>query len=324
MVIGLIYRIDYIGENTILKNCKYAGSTTRLDKWSGYFGSPSTKGCIKCKMWRQLSKSRPEDFKKIIITEVFQGESITQKEAEYLKSVSNDIIADKEWLNASIPREGAFPQYSFTKEKMQERETKRKYTTYKKTGFEYGFLDIEKRRNTCNERYGVSNYNQLDTQKLKNSLHKKKFFSQMSKEDKKLHGLKSLTNRNELNVKIGVEKCKKTKSTYTAEKKNQIEVSRYKKWCEKYYNRSNEEKAQTSKKCTIASTMLRKQYYITIHNHTSNTCESKFLSEWLKCGYARDGIMDRIKNNSKEQLFSRTTKQIISIVKVVKLSPATI
>ena len=68
--IGFVYRIDYIGNNEIIKNLSYAGYkkiTSKL-KWENYFGSPSKKNCIKCLEWKKESKIHPEDFKKQIIS----------------------------------------------------------------------------------------------------------------------------------------------------------------------------------------------------------------------------------------------------------------
>lgn len=56
-------------------------------------------------------------------------------------------------------------------------------------------------------------------------------------------------------------------------------------------------------------------------NLNTNTTEAKFLNDWINEGYARDGIMYRIKGNISELLFSRTKKQLIKIINVEKKVP---
>lgn len=154
-------------------------------------------------------------------------------------------------------------------------------------------------------------------ERARRSLHSKKYFSNLSASQLKQHGQKSLKNRNPLRVKLGKRRELITKNNKPLHEKKRIENQRYLSWQKTYYNRSEEEKRITSSRCSIASNK-RPQYYITILNLTTNITETKFLNDWIKEGYARDGIMCRIKENNSNTLFSRTKKQHIKIIKVEK------
>ena len=91
--IAFIYRIDYKGEHPLIKGTSYGGSKkiTEHSNWERYYGSPSTRGCAKCEAWKTESRTSPHLFEKSIIEYVYEGESISEKEAAYLKSVSPEI-----------------------------------------------------------------------------------------------------------------------------------------------------------------------------------------------------------------------------------------
>jgi hypothetical protein len=315
--IGFIYRIDYIGDNPIIKNLSYAGSkklSSKL-KWNRYYGSPSKKDCIKCKEWKIESKLNPKNFKKEIISFVNEGESITKKEIEYMKSVSSNIIKDEKWLNSCIPRIGSFPECILSKEQIENKIKKAKETisSIKNKASRLKMISI-KRKETCNSLYNVDHFNKTEEAKTKNSIHKKQYFSSMTEQERILHGIKSLKGRKKENVILGCLKSLKTRKEFDDNKKLQIEKNRKEKWYKSINNRSEEKKKEISEKYRHNSIFFQKQLYVTIMDIETGIVESDFIKNWILRGYARDGIRDRIKKNSKKILFSRKCKKNIIIV----------
>jgi hypothetical protein len=204
---------------------------------------------------------------------------------------------------------------------MIEREKKRKSTMLKKTGFEHNFQNTDKMKASMYRKYGVEHVNQLPEYKLRNSIHKRKYFANMTEEERRAHGLKSLSGRDPANVKAGAEKQKLTKQSWSAEYKRALESNRRIKWQHAIDSHTPEKRAEISSICKHASTMLRKQYYVTIEFLESKKIETKFLNDWLTDGFARDGIMSRIKTNSAEPLFSRTLKLWVRVVSHTKKQP---
>jgi hypothetical protein len=201
---------------------------------------------------------------------------------------------------------------------MKLRELKRKNTMLNNTGFEHNFQNTQKMKESMYKKYGVDNVNQLPEYKQRNSLHKKTYFAKMTTEERKLHGMKSLLGRDATNVLIGAEKQKRTKQAWSPEYKKQLEENRRAKWQIAIDSHTPEKRKEISNTCKYASTMLRKQYFITIELIDDKKIESKFLNEWLQDGFARDGIMDRIKNCSADPLFSRKLKKWVRVVSYTK------
>lgn len=321
--IGFIYRIDYIGSNPIIQGLSYAGSKLHSSKikWEKYFGSPTKKNCIKCKTWKVESIKNPQDFNKQIIEYVYEGESITQKEAEYMKSVCDDIINNDKWLNTAIPKLKGFPECIFSKKERLDIFKKRQKTNLEKYGNIYGnFTNIEKRINTCLKKYGVTHVNKLESRKIKNSEHKKNFFSSMSPEEKKLHGEKIKNGQNKNNLKEGLKKSLITRSLFPEEKKKEIQNKRKEKWKNAVNNRSKEKQEKLNKIYSESSYLYNKFRYITIKYLETGKIESKFMSDWKKEGFGEDGIRDRIKNNSFKPLWSKTKKVWIVVLKCIFIS----
>ncbi len=149
----------------------------------------------------------------------------------------------------------------------------------------------------------------------------KNYFNGLTHEELKQHGAKSLAGRHPENIRRGKQKELITKSKKSIEEKERLESERFMSWKKTYYNRTEEDKKITSIKCAIASAK-RPQYFITIEKLNTGIIESKFLNEWLRDGYARDGIMYRIKGNKlNTPLYSRTLKHTIIIKKVEKQIP---
>ena len=201
---------------------------------------------------------------------------------------------------------------------MEEREAKRKHTMLNNTGFEHNFQNTQKMKESVLKKYGVENVNQLTEYRQRNSKHKKMYFASMTSEERKLHGKKSLQGRDAVNVMLGAEKQKLTKQSWSSEYKKQLEENRRAKWQLSIDCHTPEKRKEISNVCKYASTMLRKQYYITIEFIDEQRNESKFLNEWLSEGFARDGVMDRIKNCSTEPLFSRKLKKWVRVVSFIK------
>lgn len=152
----------------------------------------------------------------------------------------------------------------------------------------------------------------------------KKYFQSLTPEQLKEHGKKSLQNRSKNNILAGKISRKITNSNKSVKEKQDIEARRYSKWRQSISTHTSEKKLEISNKCKFASKQLRKQYYIKIKNLTTNEIKTQFLNDWLADGFARDGIMDRIKSNSTNSLYSRTIKQWVQIISWVKISPALI
>lgn len=157
-------------------------------------------------------------------------------------------------------------------------------------------------------------------EKNKRSINSKKYFNSLTPEQLKQHGQKSLINRDPFRVRMGTLQANITKSNKPLSEKKRLEEQRFLSWKKAYYSRSIEQKKITSAKCAIANSK-KLQYFITIYNLNTGITDAKFLIDWIKDGYARDGIMCRIKNNSSEVLFSRTKKQHIQIINAEMKSP---
>jgi hypothetical protein len=322
-VIGFIYRIDYIGNNPTIEGISYAGSKriSSKIKWDKYFGSPSRKGCKKTEEWKLESIKNPNDFKKQIIEYVYEGESIIEKEIEYLRSVSIDIKTDDKWLNFSIPRIGAFPDCSFTKEEFKIIMEKRKKTLLDKTGKEYGnFVNMEKRRDTCLKKYGVDHPNKTEECKLKNSKHKREYFGKMTTEERKLHGLKSLKGRSPNNIKMGSIKSAITRSKFSEDRKKQIQEKRKKAWRKAIDNRTEEKRRKFLEHNKYISNYCNKKLYVTIKVLDDDIILSDFLINLDKKGYGRCGISNRIKNKSNKPVYCRTIKKKVIVLHSIKIS----
>jgi hypothetical protein len=322
-VVGFIYRIDYIGENEIIKGLSYAGSktTTAKHKWQSYFGSPSKKNCEKCETWKLESKRNTQDFKKEIILYVKEGESLIQNEINYMKEVSCDIRKDPKWLNFAIPRLKGFPECKFTKKQRKAIHEKAQDTIFKKTGKRYGnFIDIEKRRQTTLKRYGVDHYGKLESTKKKNSEHKKQYFGKMTKSQKLEHGQKSLKNRNPKNVAEGSKKGAITRNNFTQEHKDEIQLKRKTIWKETVSNRSEEKQKILNKIYSESSYLYNKFWYVTIQYIKTGIIESKFMADWRSLGFGFALIANRLKQNDTEPCYSRTAKVHIRVLKGIKVS----
>ena len=118
---------------------------------------------------------------------------------------------------------------------------------------------------------------------------------------------------------MGIEKAKITKSSKPEHVKQQIEQKRRINWEHKYYTRNKIEKQQTSNRCSIAS-RRKNSYFITIKFEDTGEIINEFLPILItKYGFARDGIMYRIKSNDLQKpLYSRTVKRRITIITYCK------
>lgn len=175
--------------------------------------------------------------------------------------------------------------------------------------------------NFCNGGEGVPGIVINDEQKLKRSQYFTRYFANLTDEQRKLHGYKSLIGRTpegELSKKI---KFKAFRDSLTIEQKTEMERKRFEGWCESFYNHTAEQKEQQSTRCSVASSRKR-QHYVTLKNLDTNITESKFLIEWTSLGLAKDGIMDRIrKHDFVTPVKSRTIQMNFLVVDAVKRKP---
>lgn len=322
-IIGFIYRIDYIGTNPILQGLSYAGSKriNSKPKWDLYFGSPSKKNCIKCIEWKKESKINKQDFKKEIIEYAYEGESLIQKEINYMRKISHDIKSDPKWLNSCIPKMGGFPEYKFTKEETEERMKKFRKTLLEKTGNVYGnFANVEKRRESCMKKYGVIHFNKTEAGRKQIGMIKKKYFESMTEEEKKQHGQKSLKNRNKENVFAGSRKAAETRNNFDEETKKEIQEKRKKSWYDALKSRSPEHHKIVCEKYRNNSYYYQKTRYVTIEDLDTKTTESRFINDWRKLGYPPDSIGKRARRNSLKPLYLRKLKKWIRVVAIVMIS----
>lgn len=175
--------------------------------------------------------------------------------------------------------------------------------------------------NFTNGGEGMSGMVYSDTQKEQRSKCCKAYFASLTPKQLKLHGQKSLRNRNPINVQFGIEQAKKTKHSKSVQEKQQIEQKRRIKWEQTYYSRNKMEQHQTSIKCSLAS-KRKKSYFITLQFTDTGEIINEFLPILItKYGFARDGIMYRIQSNDiHKPLYSRTVKRKISIISYCKKS----
>lgn len=320
-IIGVIYRIDYKGNNPTILNKSYGGSKmlTSPSSWDKYYGSPSKRGCIKCETWKIESKINPVDFEKHIIDYVYSDESISEKEAQYLKSVSPDIVNDGKWLNSAVPRAKGFPEFRFTPEEMEQREMKRKQTLEEKTGSSIPriFSDIDYRKQCTLEKYGVDHISKLPHMRDHVSKHRKQYFDSLTPEEKKLHGMKSLMNRKKENVIAGTEKGKLTKQNFSEEKKQDIESRRRESWNKAVAEMTPAKKQEISDRCKYASNFLRPLIYVYIEYKDSNTIESDFLKNW-RCKLPIEKLVSRYKKSDDSFYFDSKTERYLRVLKTEK------
>jgi len=171
--------------------------------------------------------------------------------------------------------------------------------------------------NLTNGGEGQSGKKYTKIELLEKSKKTKLFWESLSKDERKKIGKKSASNRTKENIINGAKKQKITKSSFSKEKKKEIEEKRFLKWAKTYYSRGEKEKKQTSKKCSIAS-YKKPMYYI---NYLENNIEkNSWLLDMTKQGYARDGIMYRIKGkvDINKPFKSRTTGNVIQILNYEK------
>lgn len=316
--IGFTYIIEYVGSNNIISGLKYGGSKTFSKGWEAYLGSPSTKNCIKCETWKFESKTNPEDFKRTIIDYAGSLKELLTLEIRLLRSVSPDVINDPLWLNNSIPRIGAFPMYTFTQEGKKVADEKRRKTNLEKYGVPCVMMskDIRQKVVANNlEKYGVEHPNKLPEKKIKNSIHKKEYFGQMTPDQRKIHGSKSLQNRTEEGIRRGVESAKQKRSKRTKEEKDQIEQLRRSRWEEKYYSRTESQKKTTSERCKAAAEKAKIRW-VKIKFLDDGSIIQGFLKDIVsEYNIAVDGIMDRYKSKQYDKpLYSRTCKRHIMLI----------
>jgi hypothetical protein len=152
----------------------------------------------------------------------------------------------------------------------------------------------------------------------------KKYWSSLTQEQRLAIGEKSKQNRTAEGVAAGIIKRKKTWEQKDVVEKQRIETQRFNNWRCSLDNRTEEQNRKLSQICKYASTQLRPQYYITLKDLTTGIVETKFMLDWLKDGFVRDGIMERIKTKSCKPLVSRTTKRQIVIVHWEKIAPASV
>jgi len=303
---GFIYKIEYIGNNPIIKGLNYIGSKTFTKNWEKYLGSPSKKNCDKVKEWRCLTKLFPDDFKRTILKIVSCDENIVEQEINYMKKVSDDIVNDPLWLNCAIPRLGGFPSYKPSQRDYEEMNKKRKATNKERYGVDCLLRSTEFKKKHTMKKYGVESFSQLPTSRSNISECMKRYWSTRTEEQLHLHGKKSLENRNPENVAKGVESAKRKRVEWTEDHKSFIENKRRANWEKSYYNMSEDKKRERSIRCSEAS-KKQKQTFITYRDLDSNITHSKFLTDMIKLeGYKRDGIDSRIKN---KDIFSKPIKK---------------
>jgi len=124
------------------------------------------------------------------------------------------------------------------------------------------------------------------------SIHRKKYFSSLSKKQLKEHGQRSLKNRDPENVKEGVRKGAISKSLWPASHRQDVEERRRASW-EKSYCNTQDKRDQRRDKCTIAS-LKRKMYYLTYEREDGSIGEG-FLKDLISKGWGKDALEWRIK-----------------------------
>lgn len=165
---------------------------------------------------------------------------------------------------------------------------------------------------------GTSGKIYTEEERKQRSTNTQNYFNNLTYEQRRLHGKKSLDSKTPEIWKAAALKSSATKSLFSNEKRKSIESRRYTKWKEKYYSHTPERKQLISKRCSIAS-LKNKVYFFTF---LEDGIERKaYLKDMLDEGYARDGIMYRVKGKVRYDLpfKSRTTKKIIQLISHTKL-----
>jgi hypothetical protein len=176
--------------------------------------------------------------------------------------------------------------------------------------------------NFCDGGGGIPGIKLTDEQKRRRGESTRKYFSNMTEEQRKEHGLKSKQNKTTAGIEAGKQKFQQYIKNLTDAEKHVKEQKRYNAWCAAYYNRTTDNKQLTSSKCSNAS-YKKPQHYITILDCISGCIQSKFLVEWMKThNFAKDGIMDKINSQDfKTPLCMRKCKKNIIVLSAVKRPP---
>lgn len=153
---------------------------------------------------------------------------------------------------------------------------------------------------------GPCGYKCNKQQLLIRSKNMKRYFDNLTPEQKKLHGLKSLKNRNPVNVRLGALKCSITKRSWDKNKKQQVENLRKPKWIVARNNRTLEQKQLTSKKCTEAG-KLQSRVYFTLFLIKENIELTKTRLEWKNYGIPHDQIYVLRNNNDTKTIITTKT-----------------
>jgi hypothetical protein len=140
-----------------------------------------------------------------------------------------------------------------------------------------------------------------------------KFWSSLSEQERKIIGQKSLQNRDKHNVLEGSRRASITKANKPQHIKADIESRRYKKWCDKMYNRTIEQNKIRSARCSEAS---KKQsiVFLKIEILKSSTDElkegyiyDKCIADWRKLGIPRDVATTLWKANNTTKVATTRT-----------------
>lgn len=175
--------------------------------------------------------------------------------------------------------------------------------------------------NLCDGGGGIPGIIMSENQRSQRSAWMKRYFSKLTPEQRKAHGIKSLQNRTPEGKERSKRKFRQFIDSLTPEQKVSIEQKRYEKWSKAYYSRSLEQVKETQQKCKKAS-LRKSQYKICLQNITTNQTDTMFLVEWLSAGLAKDGIMDRVKKKDFATPFvSRKNKNTYQLISFCKVKP---
>lgn len=172
--------------------------------------------------------------------------------------------------------------------------------------------------NLCGGGGGIPGIIVSEEQRNQRSLWMKRYFSKLTPDQRKAHGIKSLLNRTPEGKERSKIKFKHFIESLTPDQKASIEQKRYMKWAESYYSRSVEQVKKTQQKCREAS-LRKSQYKICLYNIDTKQTNTMFLLEWVSMGLAKDGIMDRVRKKDFVKPFkskkNKSTYQLISFCK---------
>jgi len=219
---------------------------------------------------------------------VYVGKGRGNRVLKHLKSTKKTKLIN---LNKHLIKEGIVPSYQIIKEFDSENAA---HAFEKKLISEIGREDLGEGPlfNLTDGGEGCSGKVYTENELLERGMRAKAYFDGLTREELKLHGQKSLKNRNPKNVEYGNIRRIKSRNEWSHEMTEDVERRRRASW-ERSYCNTQEKKDRRKNKCSRAS-LKRKMFYLTYENE-DGSFEGAFLKDLISRGWGKDAIEWRIK-----------------------------